>query len=263
MSGNEPPRRRSSSHGTAALLTLGVLILRRHISSSDEVGPAFAPSAPTPRLFGRSNHDDDKNKNNNNNKFNHNNNNNKFNHKNNNNNDKNNRLRRTWRPALGEGPEAARELLSLLDAEASVTGRGSGLSAAERRRVFELAEELQALESAARRPGGCGSQEAPLAGTWRLLFQGAEGPEVSASSPDSWKSYFAGEGPSPLQNLVTTDTSSVGSVFQSLELVADSAGASSGTPSGGSKLRSPLGGSFVNLIDFSPTGCLEISASLE
>ena len=155
---------------------------------------------------------------------------------------------------FGRSPqEAVQELISLLDVEKRETGPGAARSAADKGRVFELAAELERAQSAAKAGGGRGTAEAPLVGTWRLLFQGKEDAEVSATDLESWQKYFAGEGPSPVQNLVTTDSSSVGNVYQVLELGKD----------GTAQQGKITGGSFVNLIDFSPTGCLEISADLE
>lgn len=137
-------------------------------------------------------------------------------------------------------PPAANELLELLNETTQGKRRGGALSPEQRAHVFKLIEKLEAV-------GESGDAER-LGGTWRLLFQGKDGPVVSATSLESWQEYLAGNGPSPLQNLVTTDSASVGAVYQTLEF--DSG-------------RGMEKGRFQNIIDFAPTGCLEIDATLE
>ena len=115
-------------------------------------------------------------------------------------------------PAVGAGE--ATELVGLLTAD---DGRGRALSPAERARVFELIGALEAARPWRGLDAGADA-ERELEGAWRLLFQGAPGARVSATNPADWAAYASGDGPSPLQNLVTTDAASVAEVSQIVDL---------------------------------------------
>lgn len=145
-------------------------------------------------------------------------------------------------------PAAASQLLELLKSED--LGRGGKVTPSQRKVIFELVKSLTENPSEQKSASRSSYETKLLTGSWRLIFQGIDGPEVSATSLQSWQDYFSGNGPSPLQNLVTSQSSNVGNVFQILDLKAGTEG-------------SLLAGSFDNLVDFSPAGCLELKAQLE
>lgn len=95
--------------------------------------------------------------------------------------------------------------------------RGSSLSTADKAEVERLARELEG--------GGGGGEDTNLSpllgGRWRVLFQGKPGEDVSPTSLESWKRYFAGEGPSPVQNLVS-GAGSVNRLYQILQIEGSS-----------------------------------------
>ena len=95
-------------------------------------------------------------------------------------------------------PTASEEsLLSLLSASGS-EGRGASLSAGDVSQVHSLATALEDAKQT-------DTNESPLLpGRWRVLYQGKPGGEtVSAFSLESWQKYLSGDGPSPIQNLVS------------------------------------------------------------
>ena len=79
-----------------------------------------------------------------------------------------------------------------------------------------------------------------------MLYQGKPGGEtVSAFSVDSWLKYAQGDGPSPIQNLVS-GSSGVSRLYQIVQLASD---ASSGR--------------ILNVVDASPAAVIAIEADLE
>jgi hypothetical protein len=131
-------------------------------------------------------------------------------------------------------------LISLLS-KSGTDGRGASLTAADAAEVHRLASRLEASV-----PPGSDTNDSPLLpGRWRVLYQGKAGAEVSALSLDSWRKYLAGDGPSPIQNLVS-GSNGVSRLYQSLKLDA-----ATGV------------GRFANVIDFSPAGIVAIDAELE
>jgi len=137
-------------------------------------------------------------------------------------------------------PSEEAVLISLLS-RSGTDGRGASLTAADAAEVHRLASSLEASV-----PPGFDTNDSPLLpGRWRVLYQGKAGTEVSALSLESWRKYAAGDGPSPIQNLVS-GSSGVNRLYQSLQL----------DPATGT-------GRFANVIDFSPAGVLAIDAVLE
>ena len=137
-------------------------------------------------------------------------------------------------------PTASEEsLLSLLSASGS-EGRGASLSAGDVSQVHSLATALEDAKQT-------DTNESPLLpGRWRVLYQGKPGGEtVSAFSLESWQKYLSGDGPSPIQNLVS-GSSSVSRLYQIVELADD---------------RST--GRILNVVDASPAAVVAIEADLE
>lgn len=125
------------------------------------------------------------------------------------------------------------ELLAL----ASGAERGTALSDEQRSRLEALAQKLEAL------PQSEPSSSSPLLpGRWRVLFQGKLGERTSFTDPESWKKYLSGDGPSPVQNLVS-DSSNVGRLYQILEL-----------DDGVLEPGRGAAGRFLNVVDFSESG---------
>ena len=127
---------------------------------------------------------------------------------------------RTVSPRLSEtstlSSTGESELVGLLSASAA-EGRGAGLSVSDVAKVHSLAT---ALEQSAK--GGDDTNNSPLLpGRWRVLYQGKPGGEtVSAFSFESWKKYLSGDGPSPIQNLVS-GSSGVSRLYQIVQLADD------------------------------------------
>ena len=89
-----------------------------------------------------------------------------------------------------------------------------------------------------------------LPGRWRVLYQGkppvgGEIETVSAFSFDSWRKYLSGDGPSPIQNLVS-GSSGVSRLYQIVQLSDDR-----------------QTGRILNVVDASPTAVVAIEADLE
>ena len=167
---------------------------------------------------------------------------------------------------------AAAALESELLALASGASRGVALSDGERARLDSVASELEGLASS--RPPSSASPLLP--GRWRVLFQGKGGERTSFTDISSWRKYLSGDGPSPVQNLVS-DSSSVGRLYQILELENGMTPPKkeenppkedvvvSRKEDGGGALTA--GGRFLNVVDFSESGplrgLLAIEAQLE
>ena len=83
-----------------------------------------------------------------------------------------------------------------------------------------------------------------LPGRWRVLYQGKPGTTTSFFSVESWRSYLSGDGPSPIQNLVS-GSSTVSRLYQVVEIEGETEGR------------------VNNVVDFSPRGVLAIEADLE
>ncbi len=111
--------------------------------------------------------------------------------------------------------------------------RGSALDVEARARIDDLAQELESSSDIET------SDSELLPGRWRVLYQGTRGVPVSPTSIDAWREYLGGDGPSPIQNLVS-GSSSVDRLYQIID-----------------------GRRFLNVVDFSPAGCLAIEARLE
>jgi pimeloyl-ACP methyl ester carboxylesterase len=138
------------------------------------------------------------------------------------------------------GHDAEDALLKLLNASGT-DGRGLQLSAADNAEVHRLAATLES------EAGQSTTNDSPLLpGRWRVLYQGKPGGEtVSAFSLDSWRKYLSGDGPSPIQNLVS-GSSGVSRLYQIVELADD---------------RSA--GRILNVVDASPTAVVAIEAGLD
>jgi hypothetical protein len=135
--------------------------------------------------------------------------------------------------------DAEDSLLSLL--RSSSSQRGAALSTEAKSDVFRLAEQLEELHA-----DDFDTNDSPLLpGRWRVLFQGKPGTDVSAFSLESWQKYLAGDGPSPIQNLVS-GSSSVSRLYQVVEFGEDGAS-----------------GRVNNVVDLSPRAVIAIEAVLE
>lgn len=133
--------------------------------------------------------------------------------------------------------EAEQKLLSIL----SDAGRGSALTSSQLSEVHRLASEL---ERAANQQG---TNDSPLLpGRWRVLYQGKPGGEKTEFfSIESWKKYLSGDGPSPIQNLVS-GSSSVSRLYQVVQFGDDG-----------------QSGRILNVVDASPAAVVAIEADLE
>lgn len=131
-------------------------------------------------------------------------------------------------------------LLSLLTGS---EGRGAGLNAAEAAEVHRLATALEATQGS----GSEDTNDSPvLPGRWRVLYQGKPGGEtVSAFSFESWQKYLSGDGPSPIQNLVS-GSSGVSRLYQIVQLDDER-----------------TAGRILNVVDASPAAVVAIEADLE
>ena len=138
---------------------------------------------------------------------------------------------------MASAPAAEAELLSLLEASGQAN-RGKDLSAQELASVHRLAVELESGAAADQ-----DTNDSPLLpGRWRVLYQGKPGTTTSFFSIDSWRSYLSGDGPSPIQNLVS-GSSTVSRLYQIVEIEGETEGR------------------VNNVVDFSPRGVLAIEAA--
>ena len=135
---------------------------------------------------------------------------------------------------------AEKELLALLSGS---SGRGKALSASDTADVHRLATKLEGSFTA----GADDTNASPLLpGRWRVLYQGKpSGEKVEFFSLESWKQYLSGDGPSPIQNLVS-GSSGVNRLYQIVQLSDD---------------RSS--GRILNVVDASPAAVVAIEANLE
>ena len=145
-------------------------------------------------------------------------------------------LRRS-RTAVASAAES--ELLELLSSGDG--GRGKDLSTSDDAKVHSLATALEAS------PASDDTNLSPLLpGRWRVLYQGKPGGEKTEFfSLESWQNYLSGDGPSPIQNLVS-GSGSVSRLYQIVELADD---------------RSS--GRILNVVDASPAAVVAIEAQLE
>jgi hypothetical protein len=133
------------------------------------------------------------------------------------------------------------EILSLLSASGE-KGRGTSLTPTQTAEVHRLATELEA--SVTTRDDSNASPLLP--GRWRVLYQGKPGGETTEFfSVESWLKYLSGDGPSPIQNLVS-GSSSVSRLYQVVQF-------DSGRQSG----------RILNVVDASPAAVVAIEAKLE
>ena len=136
--------------------------------------------------------------------------------------------------AVASAPAAEAELLALLEASGQAD-RGKALSAEELASVHRLAVELEGGAEAEQ-----DTNDSPLLpGRWRVLYQGKPGTTTSFFSVESWRSYLSGDGPSPIQNLVS-GSSTVSRLYQVVEIEGET------------------DGRVNNVVDFSPRGVLAI-----
>ena len=139
--------------------------------------------------------------------------------------------------ATGDSEQALLKLLTNTG-----TARGAELTPEQKAEVFRLAA---LLEGSANEVDTDTNDSPLLPGRWRVLFQGKPGADVSAFDIESWKAYLGGDGPSPIQNLVS-GSSAVSRLYQVLELAED-----------GSE------GRINNVVDLSPRAVIAIEAALE
>jgi hypothetical protein len=144
-----------------------------------------------------------------------------------------------------ETVEASADETALLEILGGSTNRGKALSVAELSEVHRLAAALEASTD-----GTADTNDSPLLpGRWRVLYQGKPGTSTPFFSLDSWRAYLGGDGPSPIQNLVSS-SSGVSRLYQILDL-----GEGGGGGGGGGRVN--------NVVDFSPTGVIAIEAQYE
>lgn len=138
--------------------------------------------------------------------------------------------------------EDAEALLKLLSAPGE-TARGAKLTVTDTADVHRLATSL---ESAFLNTDPADTNESPLIpGRWRVLYQGKPGGEKTEFfSIDSWKKYISGDGPSPIQNLVS-GSSSVSRLYQVVQF------------------DGPDSGRILNVVDASPAAVVAIEADLD
>ena len=112
--------------------------------------------------------------------------------------------------ASASAPTAEEEAILSLLASSGEQGRGKALTAEQVADVHRLATELEALA-----PAGEDTNASPLLpGRWRVLYQGKPGGDKTEFfSVESWQRYLSGDGPSPIQNLVS-GSSSVSRLYQ-------------------------------------------------
>ena len=140
--------------------------------------------------------------------------------------------------ASASASDAEHRLLELLSGS---EGRGKALTPAQSSEVHRLATQLEEGFDAA------DTNDSPLLpGRWRVLYQGKPGGETTDfCSVESWKKYLSGDGPSPIQNLVS-GSGSISRLYQIVQLAAD---------------RSS--GRILNVVDASPAAVVAIEAKLE
>lgn len=147
---------------------------------------------------------------------------------------------RRWHPtslAATSADEAA------LIAACTDATRGQGQSASQRGTIDRLALALEEGFD-----GDDTNTSPTLPGRWRVLYQGVPGTgakDAAFFSVDSWKDYLFGDGPSPIQNLVS-GSSGVSRLYQIVQF-------DSGTEAG----------RVWNVIDASPVAVVGIEADLE
>jgi len=134
--------------------------------------------------------------------------------------------------------EAEQKLVSILS---STEGRGTGLTPAEKADVHRLATELEASASATEDTNG----SPLLPGRWRVLYQGKPDVDTEFFSVESWQKYIAGDGPSPIQNLVS-GSGQVSRLYQVVQFSDDKES-----------------GRILNVVDASPAAVVAIEADLE
>ena len=142
---------------------------------------------------------------------------------------------------------AASDESALLDLLASDSNRGKALGAEQVAEVHRLAASLEAAFDTPGPDGGMPdtNYDPLLAGRWRVLYQGKPNTDTPFFSLESWQAYLSGDGPSPIQNLVS-GSGSVGRLYQIVELELDGDD-----------------GRILNVVDASPTAVVAIDAALE
>lgn len=146
---------------------------------------------------------------------------------------------RAGRPVACAPPADEDALLALLESSGS-GDRGKTLGPAELADVHRLATALESTAAT-----GTDTNDDPLLpGRWRVLYQGKPGTTTSFFSVESWQKYLSGDGPSPVQNLVS-GSSTVSRLYQVVEIAGETEGR------------------VNNVVDFSPTGVIAIEADLE
>lgn len=139
---------------------------------------------------------------------------------------------------------AASKEAELLQVLSGTSGRGAKLSFADEASVHSLANELESDFVASSKSSD--TNDSPLLpGRWRVLYQGKPGGEKTEFfSVESWKKYLSGDGPSPIQNLVS-GSSSVSRLYQVVQFEDANAGR------------------ILNVVDASPAAVVAIEAKLE
>lgn len=144
--------------------------------------------------------------------------------------------------ASASAPTAAEEAILSLLSSSGAQGRGTALTAEQVEDVHRLATELEASA-----PADADTNASPLLpGRWRVLYQGKPGGDkVEFFSVKSWQRYLSGDGPSPIQNLVS-GSSSVSRLYQVVQFD-----------------QGRDAGRILNVVDASPAAVVAIEASLE
>lgn len=138
-----------------------------------------------------------------------------------------------------DAKDTEQALLALLSTN---SGRGKTLSPIEVEKVHELAMELEASSQ-----NQDDTNDSPLLpGRWRVLYQGKPGTTTPFFSVESWQKYLSGDGPSPIQNLVS-GSGSVSRLYQVVQF--------------GDDARST--GRILNVVDASPAAVVAIEADLD
>ena len=142
---------------------------------------------------------------------------------------------------------AASDESALLDLLASDSNRGKALGAEQVAEVHRLAASLEAAFDTPGPDGGMPdtNYDPLLPGRWRVLYQGKPNTDTPFFSLESWQAYLSGDGPSPIQNLVS-GSGSVGRLYQIVELDVNGDD-----------------GRILNVVDASPTAVVAIDAALE
>ena len=136
---------------------------------------------------------------------------------------------------------AASDESALLDLLASDSNRGKALGAEQVAEVHRLAASLEAAFDTPGPDGGMPdtNYDPLLPGRWRVLYQGKPNTDTPFFSLESWQAYLSGDGPSPIQNLVS-GSSTVSRLYQVVEIEGET------------------DGRVNNVVDFSPRGVLAI-----